>query len=46
MNGIRMLVQSFKRLYQSGRITEEDIKSRLSSGLISQDEYAYITGGE
>ena len=36
---MRILVESLKRLYESGRVT----KDRVASGKISQEEYEYIT---
>lgn len=38
------LVKSLKRLYESGRLTKEQITQRVTKGTISEDEYAYITG--
>ena len=39
-----ILVESMKRLYQSGKITKENVKVRVKSGKITEDEYEYITG--
>ena len=40
---MRILVESLKRLYESGRVTKEELLDRVSSGKISQEEYEYIT---
>ena len=39
-----ILVESMKRLYQSSKITKENVKVRVKSGKITEDEYEYITG--
>ena len=36
------LVESLKRLYESGRITEETVMGRLKKGTITQEECDYI----
>lgn len=41
---MRILVESFKRLYESGRVTKEELLNRVSNGKITQEEYEYITG--
>lgn len=41
---MRTLVESFKRLYEAGRLTAEQLKDRVERGLITEDEYEYITG--
>ena len=41
---MRMLVESLKRLYESGRITKENVSARVKSGKITKDEYEYIAG--
>lgn len=41
---MRILVESFKRLYESGRITKDEIKARTKNGRITAEEYEYITG--
>lgn len=41
---MRILVESFKRLYESKRITKEEMQARVESGGITEDEYEYITG--
>lgn len=37
------LIDSLKRLYQSGKLTLEQIESILAKGSISQEEFDYIT---
>ncbi len=39
---MRKLVESFKRLYSSGRLTIEDIKERKTKGTINEEEFNYI----
>ncbi len=41
---MRTLVESFKRLYEAGRLTKEQIRQRVERGLITAAEYEYITG--
>lgn len=41
---MRTLVESFKRLYDRHAISKEQLQARLSKGLITEDEYEYITG--
>lgn len=41
---MRILVNSLKRLYRSGRLTKDDIKERVKRGTITEAEYKYITG--
>ena len=41
---MRVLIESFKRLYKDKRITKEEIQARVESGRITEDEYEYITG--
>ncbi len=43
---MRILVESFKRLYESGRVTKEDLLKRVEGGKITQEEYEYITSQE
>ena len=40
---MRILVESLKRLYESGRVTKEELLDRVAGGKISQEEYEYIT---
>lgn len=39
---MRTLVESLKRLYQSGQITEANISDRVTSGKITSEEETYI----
>ena len=39
-----ILVESMKRLYQSCKITKENVKVRVESGKIAVDDYEYIVG--
>ena len=39
-----ILVESMKRLYQSGKITKVSVKARVKSGKITEDDYVYIVG--
>ena len=39
-----ILVESMKRLYQSCKITKENVSARVKSGKITEDEYEYIVG--
>lgn len=41
-----ILVNSLKRLYESGRLTKGQIAERVKKGSISPEDYAYITGEE
>ena len=41
---MRILVESLKRLYNSGKVPKKDIKDRVVSGKITEDEYEYIAG--
>lgn len=43
---MRILVKSLKRLYVKGRLTQSDIQERLDNGLITEDEYLWIIGGD
>nr|DAR43902.1 MAG TPA: hypothetical protein [Caudoviricetes sp.] len=40
---MRILVESLKRLYESDRVTKEELLDRVAGGKISQEEYEYIT---
>ena len=40
---MRILVESLKRLYESNRVTKEELLDRVASGKIAQEEYEYIT---
>lgn len=39
---MRALVESFKRLYSSGRLTIEGIKERRAKCTINEEEFNYI----
>ena len=41
---MKMLVESLKRMYKKGTLTEEQIAERVTKGSISAEEYEYITG--
>lgn len=41
---MRTLVESLKRLYKKGTLTQEQIAERVGKGSISAEEYEYITG--
>ena len=41
---MRILIESLKRLYKSGKITKENVSARVKSGKITKDEYEYIAG--
>ena len=41
---MRILVESFKRLYESGRVTKNEMQTRTKSVRITEEEYEYITG--
>ena len=41
---MKMLVESLKRMYKKGTLTEEQIAERVTKGSISAEEYEYIRG--
>jgi uncharacterized XkdX family phage protein len=41
---MKMLVESLKRMYKKGTLTEEQIAERVTKGSISAEKYEYITG--
>ena len=41
---MRILIESLKRLYESGRVTKDQLNKRVEKGIISQQEYDYIVG--
>lgn len=41
---MRILVESFRRLYEKGRITIEALQERVNDGKITQKEFDYIIG--
>ena len=43
---MKIMVESFKRLYEAGKLTKAQIEERAVSGKITDEEYTYITGEE
>lgn len=41
---MKILVESLKRLYKKGTLTQEQVAERVAKGSISAEEYEYITG--
>ena len=41
---MRILIESLKRLYESGRVTKDQLSKRVEKGIISQQDYDYIVG--
>ena len=41
-----LLIQSYKRLYEDGKILKKDLLDRVIWDIITQEEYNYITGQE
>ena len=41
---MKILVESLKRMYKKGILTNEQISERVAKGSISEDEVEYITG--
>lgn len=41
---MKTLVESLKRLFESGKLTKEQIAERVGKGSITKDDYTYITG--
>lgn len=39
-----IMVDSIKRLYATKKITKKQLKARVESGVITPEEYEYITG--
>lgn len=39
---MRTLVESFKRLYEDGKVTKEDVIQRMQKGTITKQEAEYI----
>lgn len=39
-------VESLRRLYVAGKITEEKVKTLFTKGTIKSSEYVYITKGQ
>lgn len=40
----RAVAKSIKRLYEAGRLTQEEVKARVDKGTLTADEYAEIVG--
>ena len=38
-------VESLKRLYKAGKITDKKVAELLTEGKITEEEYEYIIGG-
>lgn len=43
---VRAIVESLKRLYESGWLTKEQVMQRVEKGTITIDEYHYIVGDD
>lgn len=43
---MRIVVESFKRLFNAEKLTEGQVKERVKNGKITKDEYKHITGAE
>lgn len=43
---MRRFVESLKRLYKTGRVTNERLQELLNNNEITQEEYNYITESE
>ena len=41
---MKAVVAIFKRLYEAGKVTKDDMKKRVVRGIITEDEYKIITG--
>jgi|GEM_PF-2370051 len=41
-----LLIQSYKRLHEDGKILKKDLLDRVMWEIITQEEYNYITGQE
>jgi uncharacterized XkdX family phage protein len=41
---MKALVESLKRLYEKGRLTDEQLNERVAKGTITEEEYKKITG--
>jgi hypothetical protein len=41
---MRTLVQSLKRLYAKGSVTQEKIHTMVEEGKLTEEEYEYIVG--
>ena len=43
---MRILVESLKRLYDSKRVSKEQLDARCEKGIITKEEYDYIVGAD
>ena len=43
---MRAHIEPFKRLYQAGKLTGEQLQQRLTDGKITDEEYQYIIAVE
>ena len=41
---MKAIVESLNRLYKSGRINEDILRSRVVKGTINEEEFKFITG--
>jgi uncharacterized membrane protein len=41
---MRTLIESLKRLYDKGKITDEQLKERIAKGTITEEDFKKITG--
>lgn len=41
-----LLIRSYKRLYEDGKVSRKDLLDRVMWNIITQKEYNYITGQE
>ena len=41
---MKIMVESFKRIYESGKLNREQVKERVTTGKITIEEFMYITG--
>ncbi len=44
MTARERIINSYKRLYAAGKITQDKLNQMLADGKITQDEYNYIVG--
>ena len=42
---MKAVVMSLKRLYDAGRLTQQQVWERVEKGTITEEEYHYIIGG-
>ena len=41
---MRKLVESLRRLYRAGKVSDETLREMVSGGTITESEYDYIVG--